>query len=45
MNELILSLAVLFSTADPLEPTLGGQLLVIIVVVFFGLFIFKCMKL
>jgi hypothetical protein len=35
-------LTALFAYSDPLEPTLGGQLVVIVVVLFWGLFIFKC---
>jgi len=36
---------VLFCTAyDPLEPTMGGKLLTIIVITFYGLLIYKFMQ-
>jgi len=35
-------LTALFASADPLEPSIGGQLVVIVVAVFWGLFVFKC---
>ena len=38
----IATLTALFAYSDPLEPTLGGQLVVIVVAVFWGLFVFKC---
>ena len=34
-------LTALFASADPLEPSIGGQLVVIVVVTFWGLLVFK----
>ena len=38
----LVPLTSLFASSGPLETTLGDQLAVIVVAVFWGLFIFKC---
>ena len=42
VTNVFVPLTALLASADPLEPTIGGQLIVIVVVVFWGLFVFKC---
>jgi hypothetical protein len=42
--DVFVPLTALFASSDPLEPTLGGKLVVIVVAVFWGLFVSQCMK-